>query len=291
MSNAPSGVIPAIVSPLTPQTRLNDVVLARLCDRLYLSGCDGVYVGGNTGEGTLLSVETRERLTEVAVSNTPSGRHVIVHVGAVPVEDAVRLARHAESAGAHAISSIAPPGPYSFDDVTAYYRMIGEATSLPLYVYYFPEYAPSVTTYDHLSKLCQLPRVAGCKFTGFDLYTLSWLSREGKMVFNGRDEVFAAGLLMGAGGGIGSFYNIAPELFVEIYRRSREGDWAGARAAQDRANELIAIVLEYPLFPAIKQILAWQGFDCGVCAAPRRALASREKDRLRSDLLRAGFLS
>ena len=291
MHAKPAGVIPAIVTPLTADQKLNETVLAKLCQRLYSAGCDGVYAGGNTGEGTLLSVETRERLAEVLVENTPTGRHVIVHVGAVPVADAVRLARHAEATGAHAISSIAPPGPYAFDEVVSYYRRLSDECSLPLYVYYFPEYAPAVTTYDHLSKLCQIPRVAGCKFTGFDLYTLSWLAREGKTVFNGRDEVFAAGLLMGADGGIGSFYNVAPELFVEIFQRARSGDWAGARTAQDRANELIAIVLEYPLFPAIKQILTWQGVDCGPCAPPRRALTAGERDRLKSDLLRSGFLS
>lgn len=290
MPEPPNGVIPAIVTPLTPDQQLNEKALERLCERLYAADCKGVYVGGNTGEGQLLSVDTRERLTEVAVAKAPPGRQVIVHVGATPVADAVRLARHAESSGAHAVSSIAPSGPYAFDEVTAYYRRLGDATALPLYVYYFPEFAPAVTTYEHLSTLCRLPRVAGCKFTGFDLFTLSWLAREGKTVLNGRDEVFAAGLLMGAGGGIGSFYNIAPELFVDIYRRAQAGDWAGARTVQDRVNELIAIVLAYPLFPAIKQILAWQGFDCGVCAPPRRVLTASEKDRLRSDLRRSGFL-
>jgi N-acetylneuraminate lyase len=289
MPETPRGVIPAIVTPLTADLKLNEPVLIRLCERLYGAGCDGVYAGGNTGEGTLLAVETRKRLTEVLVANTPPDRHVIVHVGAVPVDGAVRLARHAESVGARAISSIAPPGPYSFDDVAAYYRRLGDASALPLYVYYFPEYAPAVNTYNHLTNLCQLPRVSGCKFTDFDLYTLSRLAREGKVVFNGRDEVLAAGLLMGARGGIGSFYNIAPELFVEIYRRAQAGDWTGARAAQDRVNEWIAIVLEYPLFPAIKQILTWQGYDCGPCAPPRRSLTAAECDRLQSELRRAGF--
>lgn len=291
MNKSLGGVTPAIVTPLTGEQRLNEPALIRLCERLYAAGCDGVYAGGNTGEGSLLATETRQRLAEVVVANTPKDRHVIVHVGAVPVENAVRLARHAEAVGASAVSSIAPPGPYAFEDVLRYYRILAEATALPLYVYYFPEYAPSVTTYSHVHRLGQIPGVAGCKFTGFDLYTLSRLARQGMPVFNGRDEVFAAGLLMGAVGGIGSFYNVVPELFVAIYRAAQAGDWDAARKAQDRVNELIAIVLDYPLYPAIKQILAWQGIDCGPSAPPRNGLTAAECSRLEVELSRAGFLS
>jgi N-acetylneuraminate lyase len=58
-------------------------------------------------------------------------------------------------------------------------------------------------------------------------------------VFNGRDEGLAAGLLMGADGGIGSSYNVAPELFVAICTAAAEGRWEDARTAQRRANTLI----------------------------------------------------
>jgi N-acetylneuraminate lyase len=291
MPSPAHGVLPAIVTPLTPNLTVDEPATRRLCERLFAAGCSGLYAGGNTGEGSLLPIETRERLTEVLASCLPAERQLIVHVGGSTLGDAVRLARHAEKAGAQAVSSIAPSGPYSFDDVAAYYGHLASATALPLYVYYFPEYAPAISTYDHLAKLFKLPRVVGCKFTGFDLYTLSWLAREGKTILNGRDEVFAAGLLMGANGGIGSFYNIAPELFVDVYQRTQSGDWAGAKSVQDRINELIAIVLEYPLFPAIKQILVWQGYNCGVCAPPRRSLSASERDQLKSALLRANFLS
>lgn len=51
-------------------------------------------------------------------------------------------------------------------------------------------------------------------------------------MFNGRDEVLIAGLLMGASGGIGSFYNLVPELFLQIYEAGCIGHWEEARGAQ-----------------------------------------------------------
>ena len=94
---------------------------------------------------------------------------------------------------------------------------------------------------------------------------------------------------MGATGGIGSFYNLAPELFVRIYSSACEAQWEDARAAQQRVNSLIRVVLQFPLFPAIKQILAWSGLDCGACLPPRARLDPGQQTRLRAGLVSAGF--
>ena len=285
------GVLPALVTPLHEDGTLNEKALEALLERLYGEGCHGVYVAGNTGEGLQLSVELREKLAAAVRRRTPADRSVIVHAGASSTSEAIRLVRHAEKIGATAVSSLAPPGPYSFADLREYYAALAAASRLPLLVYYFPEVAPTIRTYDQLVELCQIPNVAGLKFTDFDFYTLSRLKVLGKVVFNGRDEAFACGLLMGANGGIGSFYNIAPDLFVDVYRKAHAADWAGARAVQERINQLISIVIGYPLFPAIKQIVAWQGIDCGICVAPRRPLSLDEQSRLRRDLTDAGFLA
>ena len=44
-----------------------------------------------------------------------------------------------------------------------------------------------------------------------------------------RAFVFVAGLLMGAQGGIGTFYNLLPSHFVRIHSLACSGDWAAAR--------------------------------------------------------------
>ena len=115
------------------------------------------------------------------------------------------------------------------------------------------------------------------------------MASRSRSVFNGRDEMLAARLLMGADGGIGSFYNLTPELFVGIHAAACEGRWAEARALQQRANALITLTLQFPLFPAIKQILAWSGLDCGACLAPRSSLTDLQQRQLRERLTSAGF--
>jgi N-acetylneuraminate lyase len=277
-----SGILPAIVTPLDEHDALNVKSLELLLERFYEAGCHGVYVCGQTGEGLQLPPDIRERALEVAVANTPKGRTVIAHIGAASTADAVRLARHASNAGAHGISSLPPSSAYTFAEVRGYYEALAAAAPLPLLVYYFPEVSASIRTLDEVLDLCSIPNVAGLKFTDFDLYRLSLIQRAGHTILNGRDEVLAAGLLMGAHGGIGSFYNLAPELFIDVYRLSREGRWLEARAVQDRINDLIRAVLRFPMLAAIKQLLTWSGIECGRPVEPRRALRPDEEAALRA---------
>lgn len=281
--------MPAAVTPLDDEGRLRERGYGELLERCYETGCHGVYVCGQTGEGLQLPLKVRERAVEVAVAHTPDGRSVVVHVGASNTADAVRLARHARSVGAHAISSLPPGSAYSFAEVRSYYEAIASASELPVLIYYFPEFSAAIRTVEDVLSLCEIPNVAGLKFTDFDLYRLSLIQRAGHTILNGRDEVLAAGLLMGAHGGIGSFYNLVPELFVALYEAASESRWAEARALQDRINDLIRAVLSFPMLAAIKRLLTWSGIECGYPVEPRRRLTGEEESALRAAVERAGF--
>ncbi len=283
------GIIPATVTPFDAGERFVPAAYEALLERLYEAGVHGVYVCGGTGEGLLQPVAQRKQVAEAAVKNSPAGKTVIVHVGAFRTADAVDLAKHAGRAGAAAVSALPPLGAYSFAEVRAYYEAIAAASDVPLLVYFFPESYPGVATAQQVLDLCALPNVAGLKYTDFDLYRLRNIKQTGAVLFNGRDEVLAPGLMMGADGGIGTFYNVLPELFVDLYDRTRRGDWEGARSVQDSINQVIRITLEFPCFPAIKEILRWKGIDCGPCIRPRGELTSAQASDLRQRLEGCGL--
>jgi N-acetylneuraminate lyase len=284
------GILPATVTPFDADGRFVPHAFERLLERLYGAGVHGIYVCGTTGEGLLQDIAQRQAIVETAVACTPRDRRVVVHVGASSLEDACALASHAARAGAHAISSLPPlSAQFSFAEVLRYYEVLARRSDLPLVVYYFPDVSKAIGTVDQLDEVCSLPNVVGVKFTDFDLYRMSAVARPGRALFNGRDEVLAAGLLMGADGGIGSFYNLAPDLFVRLYDAAVAGRWDEARALQQRINVLIRITLEFPLFPAVKQMLAWSGVDCGVCLPPRAPLTDDQQRDLRTRLQENGF--
>jgi N-acetylneuraminate lyase len=241
---------------------------------------DGVYVCGSTGEGMVLPTCVRKKIVEVAVRNSPPRKQVIVHVGAWSFNETSELARHASVTGVTAISSL-PPAGASFSELLEHYRSLAAMTSLPFLAYYFPAAGSGTLSLNQLEDICALPRVAGLKFTDYDLYTLSLLIRAGSTVFNGRDEVLCAGLLMGASGGIGSIYNIKPASFVKLYRHAREGRWQEAREEQDRINAVIRVLLRFPFMPALKQWITWEGIDCGQALPPRQPLTAGQREELK----------
>ena len=282
------GILPAVITPFTASGDVDCGALERLIGRLYDAGVDGLYVCGQTGEGLAQSVAMRKKALETALACSPKDRSVIAHIGAARMEDAIELARHASSKGVRAISSLPPAGTFSYEEIREYYRTLVDVSDVPLVLYYFPEVAPGLRS-EHVVELCSLPNMVGVKFSSFELHRIPEMNHANAFVLNGRDEVVAAGLLMGACGGIGSFYNLTPELFVHMWRTARRGAWTEARATQDRVNELIRIVLRFPMIPAIKKLLEWSGIPCGGALAPRRSLTAAEEAALRKDLQRAGF--
>lgn len=278
------GVLPALLTPMDAEGVFVPSMMEKLCGSLYAAGVDGLYVCGQTGEGLQQPVAQRKLVVESAVRLSPAGKNVMAHIGAASTADAVELARHAESVGATSISSLPPGGSYSIDEVHGYYSAIAAATSLPLFIYFFPGFAARPNGFDDLMRLYEIKGVAGLKFTSTDLFTMWKLKRAGATIFNGFDEIFVAGLAMGADGGIGTFYNVVPEWFVGIHRLAGEGKWDEARALQSKVNAVIELGLQYPAHAATKEMMAWQGVPCGECRAPRANLTAEQKASLRAKM-------
>jgi N-acetylneuraminate lyase len=283
------GILPALATPIDANGQVQTATLEKLISRLYEAGVNGLYVGGQTGEGWQLALDQRKQLAEVAVSNSPSGAQVMIHVGAMRVEDAIDLARHAGRIGAQAVSSLPPPGAGHGGELFDWYRRLAEASPLPLYVYYFPSLSPAVRGIEDLTALCELPTVAGLKFTADNMEWVAELVARGANVLFGRDEVLSAGLLMGAQGGIGTFYNLTPEWFVELYAHAQAGRWNEAVAVGEKIRRLIRIFVKYPMLAAFKAALARQGFPCGPVLSPKLNLDAAQETELVAALQQAGF--
>jgi N-acetylneuraminate lyase len=283
------GIFPALATPIDASGLVQAAPLQALISHLYGTGVHGLYVAGQTGEGWQLDSVQRKRLAEIAVRNSPTGAQVVVHVGTMRVADAIDLACHAGKIGAAAVSSLPPPGAGNGQELLDWYGRLAEASPLPLYVYYFPGLSPAVKSCADLLSLCALPNVAGLKYAADNLEWMSELLRAGTNVLFGRDEVLASALLLGAHGGIGTFYNLVPEWLLELYSEGQAGRWSAAARVGERLRRLIHVCLRYEILSACKVILRWQGFDCGPVLSPHINMTASEENSLRADLIREGF--
>jgi N-acetylneuraminate lyase len=282
-------ILPALVTPLLPDGRLDEKSAERLISHLYNKGVGGLYVTGSTGEGIYLDFEIRKRIVEIAVRLSKGRGQVIVHVGAIQAAKALELAAHAGSAGADAISSIPPfAGGYSWEEVHAFYSQLARQSPLPVVAYYIPGLTGQHHSIVNLASLLNVPNIAGFKYTSPDFYMMQrLLSRFSplQVLYNGQDEALALGLQVGAHGGIGTTYNFMPELIMQIYRHCQAGNFREAVATQRLANDIIEPLLTFQGLAASKQILVWQGLiDHATCAFPRASLTGTQQRCLRDML-------
>ncbi|MEG1985463.1 MAG: dihydrodipicolinate synthase family protein, partial [Oscillospiraceae bacterium] len=116
------GIFAALVTPYTESKEVSYTELKKLVRHLIKEGVNGFYVGGSTGEAFLLSHDERKKILEAVLEENAGERIVIAHVGCIGTDLAVDLAKHAESVGADAVSSIAPfYYKYSQDEICDYY--------------------------------------------------------------------------------------------------------------------------------------------------------------------------
>ena len=159
------GVVPAVITPMTSQGKLNEEAFRKVIEFNIQSGVHGFWVAGGTGESVMLDDEENQRIAEI-VSDQARGRVVnIMHVGAPTTERAAKLAEHAAGAGVDAICCV-PPFFYRRRDaeIVEHYRVVAEAADLPLFVYNLPNSTGVEITPSLMQKIQEgVPQLAGLK--------------------------------------------------------------------------------------------------------------------------------
>jgi len=278
------GVFTALITPFDEDDNINEDSLRRLIKYNLDDGVSGFYVCGSTGEWPLLTIDERKRVLEIVKDEVGSKASIIVNIGCISTKFSIDLARHSEEVGVSAISSF-PPIYYKFtkEEIKRYYFDIAESTSVPLIIYYIPSFTNIEMSLDYLLELLSHKNIIGVKFTSMDLFMLERIKTlSGKIVFNGFDEVFLAGLSLGADGMIGSTGNFVPDIIVSIYNSFRSGDLKSAYSYQQKLNRIIKDILGFGVIPGIKEILNMAGFECGKPRKPFKALDEDDRVRLSS---------
>ena len=286
------GVMPALVSPLDANEKINVPVLNQLLTDLLAKGADGFYLCGATGEGIAIDPEERMVLAEEAIKTVGDRKPCIVQVASGNFEDAIRLAKHAEKVGAAAISAT-PPLFFSYDkdDVYNYYKKLADAVSIPMMIYYNPAAGFHINA-DIAAKMFEIDNVTAIKWTSSDYYQMMRLRdlTKGEMnIINGPDEMLLMGLSAGADGGIGTTYNFMFDIIRGIYDNFMKGDLKTAREYQTRAIRIISVLLSYKIIPAAKAVLEAQGYAVGNATFPMKRYSDEEKATIVKQMREAGL--
>lgn len=259
-----------MATPLEPDSYcVNTAVVPLLVDFLLDKGAKGLFVGGTTGEGIMLETSERKRLHEAAVSAVNGRVPVLLHVGALRIDTAVDLARHAATLEVDAIAAVTPYFYGIIDDgLLAYYQAIAEAVpDMPLFGYDIPQMAVNGIGPDLALRLCELiPSMAGLKTSNPSIQAVRGIVDavpEDRIVLAGNESAALGALSLGVDGLISGLSTAVPEPFVALTQAFASGDAEEALRQQRLINRLLAQIPAGRRLAAIKSILVARGVPVG----------------------------
>jgi 4-hydroxy-tetrahydrodipicolinate synthase len=301
-----SGIVPPIVTPLTREGEVDATSLERLLSLQIEAGVDGLFVLGSSGEVGYLTDAQRAQVVQTAIGHVGGQVPVLVGVNDMTTNRVIAVAEQAREAGADAIVATAPF--YAITDAAetaTHFRSIHAAVDLPLFAYDVPVRVHSKLNPAMLVELGREGVIAGVKDSSGDDVSFRMLLRqsaelENFAVFTGHEVVVDGCLLMGASGAVPGLANVDPHGYVRLWRAAQAGDWAAAKAEQDRLTDLFSIV-EAPTpgrvsagaagLGAFKTALALRGVITGnTMCAPMLSLDESETATIKVVLERAGLL-
>ncbi len=282
------GIFTALATPFDKNENVDFNALEALIEKNVQMGVAGLFVCGSSAEAFLMSAEERKQGLR-AVKDCVKGRlPLIAHIGAIATRDALDMAAFAGQLGYDAISSVAPfYHRFSFGEIKKYFFTLAESVDIPLLIYNIPTLTNVNFNFEQLSELLAHPNICGIKHTSIDYYMLRRIKTAfpEKTVFNGYDETLLAGLSLGADGAIGSTFNFMGDWYVDIMNLFEKGQMDEAILKQQKATEIMDVVLKYGLSPSIKAILRAQGVNCGNCRAPFETLSPEKEQALISEVM------
>ncbi|TDD22568.1 dihydrodipicolinate synthase family protein [Nonomuraea diastatica] len=291
-------LLTAVFTPFTDTGELDLDTVSKQADDLVAWGSAAAYVGGTAGEGASLSTAERTALVERWCEVAAGRLDVIVHVGHSSVTEARRLAAHAESAGARAISAVAPyfHRPGTVDALVDACAAIADAAPALPFTYY---HIPSMTGVDLrasdvlLAARERIPTFAGVKFAHNDMVDLQrclHLAGGQQEVFVGVAKLVLAAWQWGARAAIGSVYNFAGPLFRQLLDHAARGELAKARECQMLAQQVIDAAARYGgELAGFKALGSLSGVDCGGCRPPLVSPGPEQVAALGAEVTGLGF--
>lgn len=303
-----SGVVPPLVTPLTPGYDIDTASLSRLVAHQLAAGVSGVFVLGTSGEGTFLTDEQRARVLSTTVSAVAGA--VPVLAGAVDASTA-RAAQHVAAAVRAGVDGVVCTAPFYAATHPAeiarhFERLASVAGDVPLYAYDIPVRVGTKLPADLVIELGRRGVLAGVKDSSGQDGSLRRLVLDragagltGFAIMTGSEISVDSALAYGVDGAVPGLGNVDPAGYVRIAEAVAAGDVDTARAEQDRLIRLFEIITvpdqsrmgaSSSALGAFKAALHVLGvLDCPLTAFPSVPLNDDEIAGIASLVRRAGL--
>jgi 4-hydroxy-tetrahydrodipicolinate synthase len=261
--NNPFGqVLVAMVTPMTFEGEVDWPGVESLMDTLISHGADGLVVTGTTGETSTLTDAEKIQLVTTGKSVSSGRAKIITGGGSNETAHAIELYKASEKAGADGVMIVTPYyNKPTQAGVLTHFRMISDATDLPVILYDIPGRSGIEITYDTLLRAAKHPNIVAVKDAKGDLSEVSRVMNNTDLIYFAGDDANALPTLaIGGAGLIGVTANIAPEPYRLMVDAVNAGDLHTATAQHKLLEPLVrATMTHVPGTVATKYILQGLG--------------------------------
>jgi 4-hydroxy-tetrahydrodipicolinate synthase len=295
------GIIPPVVTPLTPDGQLDEPSLAKLIEHLIAGDVHVLFMLGTTGEAPSLA-DALQRQVIASTARLVKGRvPVLIGISHTSLAESVTIARYAADAGCDAVVAAAPYYlPIDQNELVEYFRKLACKLPLPLMLYNFPLLTKVVFEPETVRQLLDEPNIVGIKDSSGDLDYFAKIvevakSRPGFSLLAGKEANLHEVIAFGGHGGVTGGANIHPRLFVDFYNAAMAKDAKKVSECSALVNQLGQIYsVAGGRFSAgiagIKTSLELLGICSGEVAPPIQAVTADQKKKIKTILVSLGLL-
>jgi len=294
------GVGVALVTPFKNDLSIDEAALERLIDFQIENGTNYLVPCGTTGENPALTQAEHRRVVEIAVKRANGRVPVLAGAGSNSTDKAIELALIAIDLGADAALTITPyynkPTP---DGLRRHFGTQAEAVEkrsagFPMIMYNVPgRTGVNMTAATTLQIAREVPNVIGVKEASGDMEQILSILRErpdGFAVLSGDDAWTIPLIAAGADGLVSVASNEMPRLIHEMCSAALSGDFATARAINNRLLPLLTgnFIESNPI--PVKAALKMMGvLENDTVRSPLAPISEANREKLRAILEAVGL--
>jgi 4-hydroxy-tetrahydrodipicolinate synthase len=265
-----SGSCTALVTPFK-NGAFDEDSFCKLVDFQIDNGTAGLVPVGTTGESPTLSHREHDLVVELCIKKAAGRVPVIAGAGSNSTAEAVRLAKHAATAGADAVLIVSPYyNKPTQDGLYAHFAAVAEAVEVPVVVYDIPGRSIVRINDNTLARLASdFVNISGIKDATADLVrptALQNLLGNGFAQLSGEDATSLPYLAAGGHGCISVTANIAPKLLSEMHAAW----WAGDLKTAQKINKRLQPVHDAMFCEASPGPVKYAASLLDICAAETR---------------------
>jgi 4-hydroxy-2-oxoglutarate aldolase len=264
------GMYAAVATPFDHTGAMYRVKVQHNFDKWSRTSLAGFIVGSLAGEGPLLDAEEKLAVLRLAKTSVPEDRTIVLDVSEEGVYRAVKLARAAAEAGAHAVLSTVPHQyrnlMYGPETQMLFFRALADQSPVPVLIHNAPQMTGVDLLPETAAALAGHPNIAGVIETGTPVSRIAQLRSLAPKDFGvlaGTESQVWEALKAGASGAALPFASAAPYATIAIWEAFRTREEEAGLDWQARISHPAILATDMYGVPGLKHAMDLNGYYGG----------------------------